>query len=335
MEEQTIDSRNMSVLIHALDIFPFPESFQFDASSVDFSMEKARFFLVCSRLVYESPEFIRNFLQSPGWQFDVENEFRFISCRHTDLFLMKRGSDVFLTFRGTETENFWDWRIDADVTQCVDRVLGENGGQVHCGFSEALNTVWDDLQKVLSDWKVGESSKIWITGHSLGAAIAELAGARLSLTLPENSIRSLYTFGKPKVGDARFSEFVDGKLAGRAFFIANNRDIVPRIPPEKWGYAPSGKLWLINESHKIEPAHVWVPEIPDFIAGQLKLTVNLFRSSQMETLAKFLDKYHATKIWTGIGMALEKIPPEFLEKFKMLIPPPVLDHFPSEYLKAF
>lgn len=329
------DKQNMSILIHALDRCSFASPFDFDGSPpTAFSRPRARLLLLCARLVYENPETIKEVIQSPGWDFDPVKDFAFLSRENTQLFLLKRGEDVFLSFRGTETENFWDWRIDADVTPTLDPVLGADGGLVHRGFSEALGNIWPDLCTTLSVWGQGAPLSCWITGHSLGAALAELAAVRLARHFSPKSVKGAYTFGKPRVGDATFARLVAEVLPERTFWLANHLDLVPRLPPESWGYALSDKLIYINEHHAFAPPEEWLAEVPGLLAQQLERTTRLFRSEPMAILAKKCDEFRPDRIWSGMGKALKKIPTPVLERLKALIPRQILDHFPSEYLKA-
>ena len=52
--------------------------------------------------------------------------------------------------------------------------------------------------------------QLFITGHSLGAALASLLAYRLSLDYPTCQPH-LYAFGCPPVGDENFSKFFQGR----------------------------------------------------------------------------------------------------------------------------
>ncbi|GBC30850.2 alpha/beta hydrolase protein [Rhizophagus irregularis DAOM 181602=DAOM 197198] len=82
---------------------------------------------------------------------------------------------------------------------------------------------------------------IWITGHSLGAALAQVFYARLIKigTLPEYCVlRDAYVFAGPAVGDKEFASsfngifhknFEENKTLWR---IVNTNDIVTKMPPQ-------------------------------------------------------------------------------------------------------
>lgn len=93
-------------------------------------------------------------------------------------------------------------------------------GLVHKGFAKALDLLWDKVTASL-DKNVPPDCPLFITGHSLGAALATLAA---SLRKP----RALYTFGSPRVGDNDFRATLSGV---NAFRVVNNRDVVTTVPP--------------------------------------------------------------------------------------------------------
>ena len=135
------------------------------------------------------------------------------------------GRLVVLSFRGTEPTNVINWLTDTDVMQ---RPLGE--GRVHQGFYANLQAVWEEISEKLEDVKPG--TQLYITGHSLGAAMAVLAAAKLTAdgnpTL-QKALRGVYTFGQPAVGDEAFA---DGcTFADRLYRHVYAYDVVPCLPP--------------------------------------------------------------------------------------------------------
>ena len=101
-------------------------------------------------------------------------------------------------------------------------------GKVHLGFLRALNAVWKDIKKVLK--REQESSKpLFVTGHSLGGALANLAVAWI---INERLIKTngLYTYGQPRVGDKEFADKFDSVFKSRTFRFQNNEDAVPLVP---------------------------------------------------------------------------------------------------------
>lgn len=83
---------------------------------------------------------------------------------------------------------------------------------------------------------IPESPVLYITGHSLGGALAVLAAAlidwddELNKMFPD-MLRGIHTYGQPMVGDATFArEHADG-IGKYPFRHVYERDIVPRLEP--------------------------------------------------------------------------------------------------------
>ncbi|XP_002971442.2 uncharacterized protein LOC9640177 [Selaginella moellendorffii] len=89
------------------------------------------------------------------------------------------------------------------------------------------------------------NAKLYITGHSLGGALATLFTAMLFYNREENRVFynteddvarrlvALYTFGQPRVGDKSFASFMDTSLnkpTMRYFRVVYNNDMVARVP---------------------------------------------------------------------------------------------------------
>lgn len=77
---------------------------------------------------------------------------------------------------------------------------------------------------------------IFITGHSLGGAIAQLAALELA-TIGHNV--TLYTFGSPRVGDAGFVNAIN-RVVSNHYRVTSIRDPVPHVPAQIQGFAHAG-----------------------------------------------------------------------------------------------
>jgi hypothetical protein len=107
-------------------------------------------------------------------------------------------------------------------------------GKVHKGFYEALRAVWGHPlgsgKELLPARLLGRGERaLWITGHSLGGAIAELCAAQ-AWFVSHTPVQGVYTFGQPRVGDETFARTVHEALGLRIFRLVNDSDIVPRVP---------------------------------------------------------------------------------------------------------
>lgn len=116
-------------------------------------------------------------------------------------------------------------------------------GKVHAGFYSALRKVWGVALpngEILPKRLVNRGSKtIWMTGHSLGGALAVLCAAQ-ALFVSRIPVQGVYTFGQPRVGTKEFAAAVNERLGSGIFRFVNDRDIVPRVPLFSMGFCHYG-----------------------------------------------------------------------------------------------
>ena len=146
-----------------------------------------------------------------------------------------------LAFRGSEkfNEHPKDWLVDFQFGQARDPVFT---GSVHSGFSTTLSSAWGTIDAILrralkAAAGVGADDPgvpLYVTGHSLGGALATLASSRLTSgavaaaggrPLRVNH-RATYTFGAPRVGDPEFCRSYK-PITCR---VVNDLDVVPQVP---------------------------------------------------------------------------------------------------------
>lgn len=158
--------------------------------------------------------------KSPEFQSTVFGNCRPIESKktHTQAFVASDAANVVLAFRGTSAPQ--DFVVDIRA-RLVDRPLAS----VHAGFGAAIESVWPQVgTEVRKQWSVDKT--LWITGHSLGAALAVLAGTMMPNDLP---VFQIATFGQPRVGDREFATTFRSRRI-RLYRFVNNNDIVPTVP---------------------------------------------------------------------------------------------------------
>jgi triacylglycerol lipase len=197
-----------------------------------------------SWLVYEDRPFIEHVLA--GWGFKLEKD-AFFNRGGTQAFLAYRGetlettTDVLMAFRGTEPDRAEDLLTDARVSK--KSLLTPAGapprGAVHSGFDLALDAVWPEIEAQLNPLLQVGPRRLWITGHSLGGALATLALERV-LQLPHAELKSrtaLMSYGCPRVGDKDFIENLHRLISPlRMLRLIHGEDLVTRVPPRSMGY---------------------------------------------------------------------------------------------------
>jgi triacylglycerol lipase len=130
--------------------------------------------------------------------------------------------DTIVAFRGTRSLRNFVTDIKARRAPLLD---GPAGAEVHEGFQIAFRSVC----RGLGDFLRGNLSKqqLWLTGHSLGGALAKLAAARF---FREHAIAGVYTFGEPRAGNAAFRDCYDYWLRSKTFRVVDGADFITRLP---------------------------------------------------------------------------------------------------------
>jgi len=141
-------------------------------------------------------------------------------------FVATGGDSIYVVFRGTKTIS--EWISDAQFSQ-VPYAPVSGGGATENGFSAIYASVRDPiLAEVSALAQSGGYDTLYVTGHSLGAALATLAAPDLARQTPF-AAPVLYNFASPRTGDPTFAALVDALPT--SWRIVNTNDEVPRLPP--------------------------------------------------------------------------------------------------------
>jgi len=154
------------------------------------------------------------------------------SVEETRAFLAKNERFAVLAFRGTE-KNMGNILTDIDVRFRKDK----SGAKIADGFSRAYALV--EKQIAVAVGALDPNLPLYITGHSLGGALAVIASIRIR---PSDRIAACYTYGCPRVGNAEFTNQLWKIPVYRQVHIS---DIVPRVP-FAFGYRQAGDLRYIK-----------------------------------------------------------------------------------------
>jgi len=157
-------------------------------------------------------------------------------------------------FRGTEPGNPKDYVTDlkALTTPLQGRV------RVHRGFKDAFEAdgIAEKLGERISS-QVRVKRPVWLTGHSLGAALATVAGHRY------REVAGVYSLGAPRVGNEEFWRSIHTPV----YRIVNHVDFVTMIPTAVPGqYAHGGELKYIDREGRLHEAL----RMPKLLADRLR-----------------------------------------------------------------
>jgi triacylglycerol lipase len=136
-----------------------------------------------------------------------------------------------LSFRGTEVSKRQDLKIDAQALR-----VSVLEGRIHSGFRIAYDSVAPEIEKYVLRLK---DIPLYITGHSLGGALATVATQRLEhISKIREIIAACYTFGSPRVGDSHY----DIEFKSPIYRVVNTTDVVTVIPLLAMGYVHIGDI---------------------------------------------------------------------------------------------
>ena len=172
-------------------------------------------------------------------------EIRFYERDGAQAYIFANEHDAVVTCRGTEPHEWNDLRADLNAALAA----AETVGRVHRGFKQEVDDLWPRLEQAL------ESNRrtLWFTGHSLGAAMAAICAGRCKLSRIHSDPRALFTFGSPRVGNARYVNYV--KI--ETYRWVNNNDIVTRVPPTWMGYRHKGGELYLNAYGQVRQLARW------------------------------------------------------------------------------
>ncbi|KAJ4967692.1 hypothetical protein NE237_014393 [Protea cynaroides] len=170
-----------------------------------------------------------------------------------------------VAFRGTEQVKWKDLRTDlmlAPTGLNPERLGGDfkQEVQVHSGFLSAFDSVRTRIMSLIKEAigfvdgaEVLHKWHIYVTGHSLGGALATLLALELSsgqLAKCGAISVTMYNFGSPRVGNKKFAEIYNEKVKD-SWRVVNHRDIIPTVPR------------LMGYCHVANPVYLAAGELTD------------------------------------------------------------------------
>jgi len=154
----------------------------------------------------------------------IDKCFTYVALSHSD-------KAILIGFRGSmTTAQLLAEGFDSILKPHV-KAFGDT--QVSEYFFNAFNLTWDfglkkDIEELSTKYWQYE---IWLSGHSLGGAIASLTATALSYEYPLTEERiKLYTYGQPRIGDFAYALTHD-IIVPNSYRVTHSRDLVVNLPP--------------------------------------------------------------------------------------------------------
>lgn len=225
-----------------MNIFP-PDS------PAAFSLANYKALVNASLLAYGDPagkaldlQYIRAALVNGG----IEGQVITDSFTKTLVFIAKTTKQIVIAFQGTK--NRQEFVTDLEAWMVSRNLIYGPVYMVHGGFNNALNSVWMEILTTVKKLR-DNGQEIWITGHSLGGALAKLCALRFY----ENSIpvTGVYTFGQPRCFNWAGAKLYDRVLGDVSFRVRDKADGIPMVPLATAGYLHSETLIYFDVTGKM------------------------------------------------------------------------------------
>ncbi len=135
---------------------------------------------------------------------------------------------IVLSFRGTDSSNWGNWAENMRAWR-TDHMYPEPGfphALIHAGFYSlwTASSMQGAMTAAVSELMAAHpGSRLVATGHSMGGALAQLAG--LELKFAHNASRvTVFTFGAPRVGNLAYQQ-VGAEGGGRETEGGKGKDL--------------------------------------------------------------------------------------------------------------
>ena len=256
----------------------------------------------------------------------IRHNFRYFNNkgRDTQAYIFRTRQFMVLAFRGSQEPKDW---LTNFTTQLRNLTIRKNGvtsvssykGRVHAGFFLAWAIIENAVLGQISQWQLEAAEKgerlppLYITGHSLGGALATIAAAALSDNGVE--VAGVYTFGQPRVGDRLFVSQLNSHINGKVFRFVNNNDIVPHVPPpfSIWNptrlYGHVGIAKYFNAKGTIIPNYTFLARAIDNILGVGKA----FSGAGLDQISDHRMEYYISHLEKALKEEIEDYASQMLD----------------------
>lgn len=177
---------------------------------------------------------------SQAFQDELGMTARLISVDNTQAYLAHNSENIVVAFRGSEGPNSIDGLKDWLLTNALNLLITPEGelstefiaagvgARFHQGFVSAITEIWPELYPAVKAEFESSDRPLWVTGHSLGGALALLGGWLFKRKfLP---VHQIVTFGAPMVGNQEVAAAFDREFPNMIFRYVNGPDPVPLLP---------------------------------------------------------------------------------------------------------
>jgi pimeloyl-ACP methyl ester carboxylesterase len=210
---------------------------------------------------------------------------------------------VYVVFRGTQTPG--DWLANIDFLQ-TDQPPG--WGKAERGFAGVYRGTAPAILSALRS--AGTPARVFVTGHSLGGALATLCVADLRATL--GVAATLYAFASPRTGDPAFADHFNAECPD-TWRIVNTEDIVNTVPLAATAVAELRLSGLDSVARRLEDLPLIGPTVKDHL-GRVRSVFDGANYEHVGTPVDFtqhngtiVDNHEMETYLTALGVKIDTL----------------------------
>lgn len=194
-------------------------------------------------------------ISAANYTTDKDDVTEFVVGHRTVEYLGETREIIILSVRGTNSSNA-EWSSNFDIGANTAEYYKATGSEHpywtnrsnHKGFDVATNRVLEKFEDYIERHELnasGVNKSILITGHSRGAAIANLLGAHFE---KDNDYKAYtYTFAAPYTTTDSNAENYKTIMN-----VMNTDDLIAHLPLKGWGFKKYGKMYTISVEDSYE-----------------------------------------------------------------------------------
>ena len=162
------------------------------------------------------------------------------SVGNTQAYVCQNDNHIVVAFRGTESPTTIDGLKDWLLTNAANLLIVPEGpmgtylaaagvgARFHQGFVTAITDIWDPVLQAVQAERKKSDRPVWVTGHSLGGALAMLAAWLFNRNFVP--VHQIYTYGAPMIGNDEAATAFNKAFGAKIYRYVNTIDPIPKLP---------------------------------------------------------------------------------------------------------
>ncbi len=159
-------------------------------------------------------------------------------------------NSLIVIYRGTISAK----EIKSDISAARTEIsFGNQTIKLHSGFKRQFELSQKQMQEAIQELDPNVTRAITFTGHSMGAAVAQIAALKHKIEKPSSKVKVITT-GGPRVFSPESAQLYNDQLGLDTLRVKTANDLVCNLPP-KGLYAHAGYLKVKAQSTSTELTH--------------------------------------------------------------------------------